>query len=362
MNVESYGNILKRMKNHMIAGQTKITDFNKGSMIMTIFESVARPLEQAYVDTRNGYMNNLRAIAYSVFDFEKKTGTNASVNVVFYRGKKGSNAVTILRGTKISDGSYTFITTENAVIQSNQISSNPVAATAEKTGASYNLAANTITTIESVVPGEVVEVNNPSKAYGGSDGENDTQMLARFKTYINGLQGTNYYGLKAGVLAIGGVRSVGIDEHFPPKNNIYNLTVYVDDGTGNLTDSLKETIQKKIDGEQTSENPGLRAAGIQVDVQGATNVPITISVTCKTYRTEDSYAVSEIKQTLEEEINRLGINENVVWTTIILALRKISYVKDVTNLMINGASDNISINVDQIARFEKATVKVESVS
>lgn len=362
MNAETYNSILERMKNHMIAGQSKISDFNAGSMIMTLFESVARPLEQAYIDTRNGYMNNLRAVAYSVFDFEKKGGTNASVNVVFSRVNASSASVTVPSGTKISDGSYTFITTERAIIAANATESNAVSATAENTGTDYNLAANTITTIESVVPSEVVEVTNPAKAYGGADSESDTEMLARFKNYINGLQGTNYYGLKSGVLGIDGVRSVGIAEHFPPKNNIYNVTVYVDDGTGNLTDTLKETIETKINGEQTSENPGLRAAGIQVDVMSATNVPITVSVTCKTYRTEDALAISEIKQAIEQAINGLGINEKVVWTDIILALRRISYVKDVSNLLINGASDNISINIDQIARFESANVTVESVS
>lgn len=361
MNAETYNSILARMKNHMIAGQSKVTDFNAGSMILTLFESVARPLEQAYIDTRNGYMNNLRAIAYSVFDFEKKAGTNASVNVIFLRAKASSSSVTILSGTKVSDGTYTFTTTENAVIMANETESNAVSATAESVGTSYNVAANTITTIESVVPAEVVEVTNPAKAYGGSDGESDTEMLARFKTYINGLQGTNYYGLKAGVLAIDGVRSVGIEEHFPPKNNIYNVTVYVDDGTGSLTDTLKDTVETKINGEQTSESPGLRAAGIQVDVMSATNVPITVSVTCKTYRTEDALAIAEIKQTIEEAINGLGINENVVWTNIILALRRINYVKDVSNLLINGSADNISINIDQIARFESANVTVESV-
>lgn len=362
MNVEKYNSIINRMKNHMIAGQNKITDFNKGSVIMTIFESVARPMEQAYIDTRNGYMNNLRAIAYSVFDFEKKEGAKASVNVVFSRASATENSVTILSGTKVSDGTYTFITTSNAVIAANATSSTSVSATAEKVGLAYNVGANTITTIESVVPAEVVEVTNPAKAYGGADTESEAEMLQRFKTYINGLQGTNYYGLKSGILSIDGVRSVGIAEHFPPKNNIYNATIYVDDGTGSLTSDLKTKIETKINGEQTNENPGLRAAGIQIDVMGATNVPVNVSVHCKIYRTEAALAIQEITQKIEETINGLGINENVIWTDIILALRGISYVKDISNLLINDSTDNITINVDQIARFNTATVTVESVT
>lgn len=361
MNTESYDEILARMKNHMIAGQTKVTDFNAGSIIMTMFEAVARPLEQAYVDTRNGYANNLRAVAYSVFDFERKEGIHASVNVKFSRATAGANSVVVLSGTKVSDGSHTFLTTANAVIAAGQTDSGIVSATAEKVGIDYNVGAETITTIESVVPLEVVGVINPARAYGGTDKETDNEMLARFKTYINGLQSTNYYGLKAGVLAIDGVRSVGVQEHFPPQNNIYNVTIYVDDGTGSLTDELKDAVKLKVNGDQTSENPGLRAAGIQVDVQPASSILIVISVTCKIYRTEDARALADIQSTLEEEINRLGINENVIWTNIILALRRISYVKDVQDLLVNGDTDNIEISTSQIARFSSATITVEPV-
>jgi hypothetical protein len=70
-------------------------------------------------------------------------------------------------------------------------------------------------------------------------------MLRRFKYYINGLQGSNRYGIMAGVLGVEGVRSVSIDEHFPPKSNIYNFTVYVDDGTGSLTENLKNTVTER---------------------------------------------------------------------------------------------------------------------
>ena len=361
MNTERYPVILERMKNHMISGQNKVTDFNQGSVIMTIFESVASIIAQAYVDTRNGYYNNLRSTAYSVFDFKKKNGKKASVNVKFSRATAGSNSVVILRGTKVSDGNHTFVTTSNVVIDIGRTESPLVSATAEDIGIEYNVEANTLTTIESTVPIDVVEVTNPSRAYGGANEETESEALARFKLYLNGLQGTNYYGIKAGVLAIDGVRSVGVDEHFPPKSGIYNLTVYVDDGTGSLTDSLKETVKTKINGDQTQENPGLRAAGIQVDVQSATNVPINISVTVKTYRVEDSKAIADVKQVLEEEINRLGINENVVWTNIILALRRISYVKDVSDLLVNGGNDNVQIGKSQIARFGGAAVTPISV-
>ena len=362
MNSRSYSDLLSEMKNYMIANQSKITDFNDGSVIMTIFESVARVIERAYIDTRNGYTNNLRAIPYAVFDFEKKEGSKATVSLIFSRSSTGTNSVTIPTGTRVSDGTYYFVTTESGTIEAGDTDSGNIAAEAEEVGLSYNVSANTITTIESSVAAEIVSVTNPTKATGGADEETDTEMLSRFKTYINGLQGTNEYGLKAGLLAVDGVRSVGIEEHFPPEDDTINVTAYIDDGTGNLTDDLKEEVEDVINGDGTSTNQGLRACGVNVEVKAATQVEIAISVTCTIYRTEDAVAQADILEALQDEIDSLGINENVVLTSLILRLRRISYIKDVSDLLVNGSAENVTIAVNQIARFSSASITLESYS
>ena len=362
MNARNYSELLADMKNYMSANQNKITDFNSGSIIMTMFEAVARIVERAYIDTRVGYQNNLRKIAYSIFDFYKKDGSYATVNLQFSRLSAGSSSVTIPVGTRVSDGTYYFVTTESGTINAGETVSRDIAAIAEVIGVDYNVRANTLTIIESSVPAEVIAVNNAVKATGGADTESDTEMLARFKEYINGLQGTNEYGIESGVLAIDGVRSVGLVEHFPPKNNIYNVTCYVDDGTGNLTDSLKEKIEDVINGTDESDNPGLKAAGIMIDVLPATQVEVIISVTCTIYRTETALAQAEILEALQTEINDLIIGEDVVWTSIILRLRRLSYVTDVSDLLINGSAENIAIGMNQIARFASASINIVSES
>lgn len=83
MVTQSYNDILTKMKNLMIANQDKLTDFNEGSIILTQFEVIANILERFYVDTRNGYTQSLKDIAYSIFDFKKKAGAKATTNVVF---------------------------------------------------------------------------------------------------------------------------------------------------------------------------------------------------------------------------------------------------------------------------------------
>ena len=357
MNTKNYNTIINEMKESAIAGGSGITDFNSGSNIMTIFEATARPIEQAYIDTRNGYTNNLRAIPYSVFDFKQKPGQKATVDVKFTRNAALSSVSTIPSGTRISNGTLVFITTSNATIAIDATESNLVGAIAEEVGLEYNVKENTITTIESNLSAEIVGVTNPGQAVGGTDAETQTQMLRRFKYFINGLQGSNKYGIMAGVLGVEGVRSVGIEEHFPIKD-IYNFTVYVDDGTGQLSPALKNEIEDLINGTDSEENPGLRAAGVNCDVTAATIVPISIELTATIYRVEEARVQNDITVKLQEYINGLGIHENVVLSSIIVLLKQISGVTDISGLTINGSTDNIVISEKQIARFYSVEITI----
>lgn len=357
MDSKNYAQLLSEMKAAATA-ISGLSDFNEGSNIMTIFESIARPLEQGYIDTRNGYSNNLRAIPYSVFDFQQKKGQKATVDVKFSRNSALTIASIIPSGTRVSNGTLIFTTTSTATIEIGQTESNLVGAIAENIGLEYNVAANTINTIESNLSSEIVGVNNPYKAIGGTNEETQTEMLRRFKTYINGLQGSNRYGLMAGVLSVEGVRSVGIDEHFPPKHDIYNFTVYVDDGTGRLETDLKNEIVDLINGNDTEEKPGLRAAGINVDVQPAAIIEIVVTVTATIYRAEEARVQNDITVKLQEYINGLGIHENVILSSVIVLLKQIPGVTDISGLTINGGSDNIHIGVNQIARFGSANITI----
>lgn len=358
MVTKTYNELLQSMKNNAISNSSKLTDFNDGSVIMTIFESVARIIEQGYIDTRNGYTNNLRAIPYSVFDFQPKKGQKATVDVVFTRNSPSNYISTIPSGTRVSNGSLVFITTEIGTISENETTSNSVSAVAENIGLQYNIAANTITTIESNLSAEIVSVDNPYKSIGGTNAETSSETLRRFKLYINGLQGNNKYGIKAGVLGLEGVRSVGIEEHFPPKSNIYNFTVYVDDGTGRLTEELKDNVELLINGNDSEVNPGLRAAGIQVDVQAASIIDISINVTATVFRVDEGRIRDDITVKLQEYINGLGIHENVVLSSIVVLLKQIPGITDISGLTINSSTDNIPIGVNQIARFSDVTVNI----
>lgn len=363
METRNYYDLIDEMKNIMISRQDVITDFNQGSMIMTFFEAVARVVEKAYLDTRFGYDTNLQRLAYSIFKFEPKNGTFATGKVQFTLDQPATGSTIINRGTRVSDGSHVFETTEICSIEAGSIISELITIQSVNVGSENNVAGGTITTIVSDISGNVSGVINIGDCIGGTDKETDTETLERFRTYINGLQGTNKYGIKSGVLAIEGVKSVSVKEIFDSPDSPYNVTVYVDSGQGTASKTILEAVDLAVNGNDTPEHPGLRPAGVKCEIKSATPVPIDIKLAVKTYNVEEKVAKKRIENTLKNLINDLAIGAEVKRSDIIISLRQIDYVLDVTGIqMRRGDEDyywqNISINDGESAAFGNCNIEV----
>ena len=357
MIVKEYDEIYNSMKNYIIANQDKITDFNSGSIITTMIESLARELNKLYIDTRIGYDDNLKAIPFSVFNFQKKEGQKATGKVIFYRDKPNNSKVLISKGTKVSDGVYIFETTENGEILENQTESTGISIQALEIGEEYNLSENSINVIETYISSDVTRVDNLQKITGGSKTESQNDYLNRFKDFINGLQGNNKYAIESNIAALNEVQSSVVVEHEKPKDNIFYATIYVADGSGGLSETLKGKIKTILDGDGTVSNPGLRSPGINIDIQPASIKYVSLKLKVYTKRADKTQAIFDVTKALEEEINSLRIGESLVLTSLIIKLRRISYIKDV---VIIEPTSNIAIGESQIAKFESAEIEVEN--
>lgn len=355
MDVKNYADIKKDLRENFMALQDKVTDFNEGSVIDSMFDSFAREEEKKYIATKLGFTQNLKAVPYSLFDFQPKPGTYATGTVVFKRGAAKNFQTVIPEGTEVSAGSLNFVTTETGTVGTNETESLPVTVKAVNVGSDYNVSARSMTQIVSVVSSDIVEVVNNDKFDGGCDNESETEMLRRFKNFISGLQGTSNYGLKSAVENIEGVRSVNVVEDFS-SGAIYRVIVYAEDGSGSLASSIKSDIEDVIEGDGTPNNPGKRAPGINVLVSAPTIVNTSFNVTVRTYRADPVSAENEITDTVRNYVNGLGIGEDVVLTSIILLLRSLTYVKDVE---ITLPTTNIRIANNQIARFGDIVVELE---
>lgn len=350
--VKKYNAILNDMLNWIIANQDKITDFNEGSVISSIIEAFSIIMEELYIRTRVGYDTNLKNVTYNNFNFVRESSAKAAGNVIFSRAGT-SGDVDIPIGTIIGTSSgIKFTTTAVGSITNGNTDSGSVSIEALEGGADFNVPASTITVIYTPIVG-VDTVNNSAGTTGGQDEETDAQLLLRFQTYIGGLGQSNKEGLKTGALTVTGVRSASIVEHFPPVST-YNATVYIDDGAGNASQALLDNVETTLIGDDTSDNPGYKAAGINIEIKAPTKV--TVDVTLQ-ITSDGSLAHSvityNVDQAIETYINNLGIGEDVILNELRSVIMAVDGVYDIS---ISVPTGNTSIGSDQIARSGTITI------
>lgn len=355
MQIKPFSEIFNDMKNYIISSTTKITDFNVGSIVSSILESVATQINILYTKIKIGYDQFLEKVVYTIFGFTRKTGFYASGFVQFSRSQALTTVTDILQGVKVQGGDYQYVTTERGAVQANDTDSSLIPIIALLKGVSSNVLADTIVTIVSVVPEDIVIVTNPAVVTGGEDVETNIEFQKRFNDYIIGLQRTNVSGLRTAIQSLDAVRSVSIVEHFPPVTNIYNATTYVDDGTGNMPSTLEEEIAKIVNGDGTPEYLGYRATGINIRLLPPTTIGVNYAMEVTVFRAEEASARIDVETVTANYTNGLLIGQKVTLTDLILAIRKLTYVRDVK---ITAPVDNVAIANDQIARYLSAIVTI----
>src|SRR4030043_334950 len=132
--IKKFTEIISDMITWMAANQSKLTDFNQGSIVRTFLETVALEIEQAYVRTRIGFGEELKNVPYYSFNFEKQASSKAAGVVNFGRSDT-STEISIPAGVLVStrDG-IQFVTTEDGVIEIGDTLSEDITIQAVKAG------------------------------------------------------------------------------------------------------------------------------------------------------------------------------------------------------------------------------------
>jgi uncharacterized phage protein gp47/JayE len=353
--IRRYDDIMQQATANMIARTDKITDYNPGSIAHTFCDTISRIAERIYVAIRQGYNENLGLIPYFFFGLQRKQGAFANGTVIFKRENPLPTRTTIPVNTKISGAGRIYLTTETGFIEPGAILSNEVKVLAAERGKNQNVAALTIDTIETIVSSDIVEVTNPHPITGGLDTESDAEFEERFKIHVNGLSGTNDYAIIGAARNVDGVRSVSAKNHKPPLRNIYNMSIYVDDGSGSATPETIEAVKLAITGDGTALHQGHLAPGVEVRVLPPQTVPVNFSVIVDVYRADLTEAEAEIQRIIAEYVNSLTIGKPVIKSQILARITKLAYVRDVK---IIAPTENIEIGPDQIARFNSAEIEL----
>lgn len=350
--VKRYVTIIDDILNYIIANQDKVTDFNEGAVLASECEAFSRIMENLYIDTRVGFDLGLIEVPFKTFDFSRKSGLKASGSVVFSRtGTSGEKPILI--GSIVSTpAGLKFITTSLGIIEDGNSDSNSVSIQAEKIGRDYNVPATTITIIYTPVPG-VETVSNSSATTSGSNQESNAEFLKRFQEFIEGLGKSNKTGLIAGAKSVTGIRSASIVEHFPPVSS-YNLTIYIDDGTGEASQALVDIVKEKLIGEGTEEKPGYKGGGVNLRVLVPTKVTVAVTVEITDDGSVSQWVVEyNADQAISNYINNLHIGEDVILNKIRKVIMSVDGVLDID---ITVPANNTSVSDSQIARTGVITI------
>ncbi len=291
--MKTYDQIMNAMKAYIVAHQTIITDLNEGSVIASILEAVAREISAEYIAIVSNIDTYQKKIAFAQFDFRKKAGVAATGSIVFSRDSAHRNDLYIPVRTEVatSDG-IKFTTVEDVLITAGTTESSSAEVVCETLGTAGNVAAGAISIINSTITG-LSSVTNAVACSGGVDEETDDEYDSRFREFIQGLGQSSVPGIKAAVLAINGVKSCSIVEHFPPVSGI-NITVYAEDGSGTLPDDLLTEVDNVVNG--GGDKTGIRAAGIRAQISAPVMDKITVTV-------EAAIDWSVPRQYIEDEMN-----------------------------------------------------------
>jgi hypothetical protein len=359
MEIKTFRQIYRDMINYIISHQKKITDFNDGGGLTSQLEAWARELGELYRRCRVGFSTFLRSLPYSIFGFELKAGVKATTMVKFNRGRPLAQESPIPANTIVAAGNLQYVTVGPCVVPNGEIFSQEVEAIATEIGEKYNVDAGAIKTKVTTLSSDIVGVTNTQPATGGKSTESWLDYVARFAQYILGLQRTNGAGFRMALTSGYVVRSMSIAEHFPPIDKTWNVTVYLEDGTGDMPELGIELIRRVINGDGSPKNGGYRAPGINVRYLPPEKVfisPTIIAVTKQdvTNEIDESVVIEEVTKKTKEYINSLKIGQKYVVSDLIVILKRITYLDDVR---IEG--NNVEISKNQIIRFLNCIVKVE---
>lgn len=354
-NLKQYREIYESIKTYIIAAQDRVSDFSDGSVIASEIEAFAREMSLLYSEARAGFSEVLSKLAFSIFSITKHPAQKA-IGVVTFGRVSTVGDVTIPLGAQIATAGGVIFETTAAASMANGVGSVNVAIQAVETGKSGNVPAGTITIFVSGISG-VDSVINAGNVGGGVDEESDAEYLSRFRAFLLGLARSNRWGVIYGALLNPALRSVSLVEHFPPKDSLYNATLYLDDGSGTVSAATIAEVKASIDGDGTVDFPGYRAAGINLDYLAPSVVTVdVIGVVYVSYAVELAEAKAIIDTTVAGYLNSLLIGQDVIRAQLQKAILDFPWVLD---LDISSPAGNIAISTGQIARAGTVTIAYE---
>ncbi|NBW98516.1 hypothetical protein EBR03_02975 [bacterium] len=138
----------------------------------------------------------------------------------------------------------------------------------------------------------------------------------------------------------------------------FPTTVYLGvDGYRYYT-GLAQIVQWTVDGRSDDEEtyPGVRAAGVQVEVAEPVSLPIRVELTVRVNEGVSLGSLTnDVKSAVSAYVNQLGVGEDVVLSNIVVAVKAVTGVADVK---VTVPSANVAVADNELARVTDSNIIV----
>lgn len=264
--IKDFTSIAASQINYAKASQSKITDFNVGSVARTILEAPAIEIEEFYQRMLAGVLEAIPVAIYQGFNFQQLSSAAAGGNVVVTFQTPLSGSLTVASGAVFqnpatgvryqSSVSVTALTGATSMV---------IPVNAITPGTVGNASLNKITiSINTSFPSGAVIGNQP--IYSGRDGETEHDRLVRFLSYVASLSRGTVSALRYGASTAVVTNESGMIVEYVTRVGLVegrgSVDIYLFSSIGAASAELLENAQAILDGGTLL--PGYRAAGVEV--------------------------------------------------------------------------------------------------
>lgn len=339
----------------MLARVPDDIDKSEGSYIWDALCPVAIELAQAYINLDIAYQQTFAGDADGE-NLDKRAAEMGIVRVpaspaigkVVFNGTEGA---VIPAGSIVSTQSgVEYVVDEEVVIDSSGSALANI--TAIEAGADGNVPANSITVLSAPIPG-VTSVNNPEPTYQGENEEKDDNFRDRYFGEIgNKAIDGNIAQYKKWAREYPGI---GRAKVFPLWNGPNTVKLSILDAENQVASAgLIADFQEYMDPGSEGLGNGVAPIGSKVTVTSANRVNIEISANL--VLAEGYSELSGVDDALISYLSELAYVKNTVtYIGIGAAILAVSAVDQVQNLLLNGATIDITLTSEQIPELGTTT-------
>ena len=351
------------MKYWLIGNNSRITNFNAGSRIQTIFDAVAFLLARSDVELTSGFRNMITNSMYEMFNITRLPPVSSTGILRLEVVDSQAQLPLSMPVFRIKVGSLTFTTRSIAIIDRGS-KFTEVIAVCEQAGIDGNIKPEVIDTdsgtgtlLDGVELPTGIRIYNPTEFINGKEIESPENRHLRFQQYIQSLNKSTLIGIKTAVMSVPGVILCYAEDNFNPytreRENGW-INVYISDGSENPSQTLKDYILKLLKGDVNDSErfPGIIAAGSEVFVGDIhivkTNFEVSVEILTSSKLSATSVA-SYVMDATNKYVNALPNGYDVIIET--LKSRILLSHPDFYKITIHSPIEDIKINPDSLARF-----------